>query len=69
MANLGAITRGLNIFLEYKPDGETWEVDAQHDVLFSHGPHPDALGGDHAKQLKDDGWVWSQRHYSWKIYT
>jgi hypothetical protein len=69
MGSMAAVMRGLNTLYEYKPDGETWSVDAQHDELFAHGPEPSALSDEDAKQLKDDGWTWSESHFSWHKFT
>lgn len=67
MADQRDVMRGLEILMGYKPDGVTWNCDAQHDELFAEGPDPEALGGDDARELADRGWTWTGE--CWRRFT
>jgi len=67
MADQQKIARGLQILNGYKPDGETWDCDAQHDEICAQGPYPDALGGDDAAELEKLGWSWTGEY--WRRFT
>lgn len=69
MADQRMVLRGLEILQSYKPDGETWNCDAQHDELFAQGPEPSALGGDDAKELEKLGFRWDNQVESWAVFT
>lgn len=68
MADFTKVLRGMTILDVYRPDGERWELDAQHDEIFCEGPHPSELSADHAKQMLDEGWTWSEQE-CWHRFT
>jgi len=69
MASQHDIAQGLTILNGYKPDGVTWNCDAQHDVLHATGPRPEDLSEAHKGELGKLGWRWDETLESWSTFT
>jgi len=68
MADFTKVLRGLTILDRYRPNQKVWAVSAEHDELFSEGPHPSELSEEHMKQLSEDGWNWNE-YQCWRRFT
>ncbi len=68
MADQNKVLRGLVILTGYKPDGSTWNIDAQHDELFAQGRPPDEMDTAEVQELEDLGWHWTGEG-SWRRFT
>ncbi len=68
MADQRKVLRGLEILMSYKPNGSTWNVDAQHDELFAQGRPPSEMSGEDVKELEGLGWNWTGEG-SWRRFT
>jgi hypothetical protein len=49
------VLRGLEILQLYKPDGATWECDAQHDMLYATGLPPEDIDSSALRELRELG--------------
>jgi hypothetical protein len=69
MASQQNLTSGLTILNGYKPDGVTWNCDAQHDVLHATGPRPEDLSEAHKGELASLGFRWDSELECWSVFT
>lgn len=69
MADQRSVMRGLEILDLYKPDGVTWNCDAQHDVLYAEGRPPSEMNDESVEELNKLGWQWDQEFDSWRRFT
>lgn len=60
MATMLQIIRGLQILSTYEPNGE---CAAEHDEIYAKAPKK--VSPEHAKELDDLGWFWTDDYESW----
>lgn len=69
MAQMKDVADGLLLLLTTLPKDSYNNVDAQHDVIYAQGKHPDEMDEQTKNSLNQLGWTWDGSVDSWRHYT
>lgn len=69
MTSFQRIVEGLRIIQSYLSAENPGEICAEHDEIFVHGVHFDAMGGDDRKKMEEMVWTWDPSLECWHHFV
>jgi hypothetical protein len=69
MTRFQKVVEGLRVIQSYLSNDNPGDICAEHDEIFAHGAHVDALGGDDLAKLKAMGWTWKEDLTCWHHFV